>query len=59
MKPRKRVNDIIPLILFIAAVVGFAVVSGIAIHSFVQVNGLGGGMGNSGEGGTGTSVTLD
>ncbi|WVO22325.1 protein PNS1 [Cryptococcus decagattii] len=59
MKPRKRVNDIIPLILFIAAVVGFAVVSGIAIHSFVKVNGLGGGMGNSGEGGTGTSVTLD
>lgn len=59
MNPRKRVNDIIPLILFIAAVIGFAVVSGIAIHSFVQVNGLGGGMGDSSIGRTGTSITLD
>ena len=57
--PRKRLNDPIFLILFIAAVAGFAVVSGIAIDGFIQVNGLGGGFGSIGTGQTGNSVTLD
>lgn len=58
-RPRKRVNDIIPLVLFIAAVVGFAVLSGIAIKTFVQYNGLSGGFGNGTQGGTGSAVTLN
>lgn len=56
--PRKRINDIIPLVLFIAAIAGFAVLSGIAIKTFVSVNGLGGAVGG-GRGRTGTAVTLD
>ncbi|KAK8864189.1 protein PNS1 [Kwoniella newhampshirensis] len=59
LNPRKRLNDPIPLALFIAAIAGWAVVSAIAIKSFVDVNGLGGGFGSSGIGRTGTSVTLD
>ncbi|WWD17512.1 protein PNS1 [Kwoniella shandongensis] len=59
LNPRKRLNDPIPLVLFIAAIAGWAVVSAIAIKSFVDVNGLGGGFGNIGSGRTGTSVTLD
>ncbi|WVQ82442.1 protein PNS1 [Cryptococcus sp. DSM 104549] len=59
LNPRKRINDIIPLILFIASVAGFVVVSAIAISSFVKVGGLGGGFGSSASGRTGSSVTLD
>ncbi|WVR07244.1 protein PNS1 [Kwoniella sp. DSM 27419] len=59
LNPRKRINDIIPLILFIAAVAGWAVVSAIAINSFVNVNGLGGGFGDRGQGETGSSTTLN
>jgi hypothetical protein len=58
-KPKKRLNDPIFLVLFIAAVVGFAVVSGIAINGFIEVNGLGGGFGSSGSGQSGNTVTLD
>ncbi|WRT66144.1 protein PNS1 [Kwoniella shivajii] len=59
LNPRKRLNDPIFLALFVAALAGFAVVSAIAIKSFVEVNGLGGGLGNDSQGGTGTSTTLD
>jgi hypothetical protein len=57
--PKKRLNDPIPLVLFIATIAGWAVVSGIAIKSFVDVNGLGGGFGKASQGGTGTAITLD
>ncbi|RSH81537.1 Protein pns1 [Saitozyma podzolica] len=57
--PRPRLNDPIFLVLFIASVVGFAVVSGIAIDTFVKYNGLGGGFGSSAVGQTGNSVVLD
>jgi len=59
LNPKKRLNDPIFLALFIAAVAGFAVLSGIAIKSFVDVNGLGGGFGDATQGGTGTAITLD
>ncbi|KAK4688034.1 hypothetical protein P7C73_g2079, partial [Tremellales sp. Uapishka_1] len=59
LNPRKRLNDPIFLILFLANVAGFAVLSGIAINSFIAVNGDGGGLGNDLQGGTGTSATLD
>lgn len=60
-EPRKRINDIVPLILFIAAIAGFGVLSGIAISSFVRVNGLSGsGVGvGGGVGRTGSAVTLN
>ena len=58
-RPKTRINDIVFLVLFIAAVAGFAILSGIAIHSFISVNGLGGGFGDASQGGTGSSVTLD
>jgi hypothetical protein len=57
--PKKRLNDVAFLILFIAAIGGFAALSGIAISSFVKLNGLGGGFGNGNQGGTGTGATLD
>ncbi|WVQ99212.1 protein PNS1 [Kwoniella sp. CBS 9459] len=59
LNPRKRLNDPIPLALFIAAIAGWVVVSAIAIRSFVNVNGLGGGFGNVGQGETGSSTTLN
>lgn len=58
-QPRKRLNDPIFLVLFIAAVAGFAVVSGLSISTFIQQNGLGGGFGNAAQGRTGSQVTLD
>jgi hypothetical protein len=57
--PRNRLNDPIFLVLFIVSVVGFAIVSGLAISTFIQVNGLGGGFGSSSSGQTGNDVTLD
>lgn len=57
--PRKRINDIIPLVLFIAAIAGFAVLSGIAIRTFIQVNGLTGSGVGVGGGRTGSAVTLN
>lgn len=58
-RPKKRLNDVIPLVLFIAAVVGFAVVSGISINTFIKYNGLNGGFGGRQQGGTGSAVTLN
>lgn len=58
-RPKSRLKDPIFLVLFIAAVAGWAVLSALAIRTFVSVNGLGGGMGNDTQGGTGTGITLD
>lgn len=58
-RPKNRLKDPIFLVLFIAAVAGWAVLSAIALRSFTSVDGLGGGFGNSMQGGTGTSITLD
>ncbi|KAF8518950.1 plasma-membrane choline transporter-domain-containing protein [Hysterangium stoloniferum] len=57
---KKRVNDIFFLILFILQFLGFAAVSGIVLHSWVQDGGLGGGLGGGINGSrTGTRITLD
>ncbi|EPQ57025.1 DUF580-domain-containing protein [Gloeophyllum trabeum ATCC 11539] len=55
-KPKKRINDPIFLILFVAQFAGFVVVSALAISEWVKSGGLGGGLGS---GSTGTGVTLD
>ncbi|KAI0769458.1 DUF580-domain-containing protein [Trametes elegans] len=55
-KPKKRINDPIFLVLFIAQLVGFAIISAITISKFVKSDGLGGG---AGSGNTGNSVTLN
>jgi hypothetical protein len=59
LNPRKRLNDPIPLVLFLASFVGFIVLAAIAISAFVEVGGLGGGLGSAASGETGTSITLD
>ena len=55
-QPKKRLNDPIFLVLFIASFAGFVVLSAISIKTFIDQNGLGGGFG-TGEGGN--SATLD
>ncbi|KZT21437.1 DUF580-domain-containing protein [Neolentinus lepideus HHB14362 ss-1] len=55
-KPKKRINDPIFLVLFVAVFAGFCVLSGIAISQWIKDGGLGGGLG---RGSTGTAVTLD
>ncbi|PPQ98607.1 hypothetical protein CVT24_003940 [Panaeolus cyanescens] len=57
-KPKKRINDPIFLILFVLQFVGFAVLSAIALKTWVSSGGLGGGIGKSG-GQTGAAVTLN
>ncbi|KAF9452389.1 integral to plasma membrane protein [Macrolepiota fuliginosa MF-IS2] len=57
-KPKKRINDPIFLILFVATVLGFAALSGIALSSWISHGGLGGGLGKPG-GQTGVGVTLN
>ncbi|EPS94136.1 hypothetical protein FOMPIDRAFT_1153435 [Fomitopsis schrenkii] len=54
-RPRKRVNDPLFLIFFVAQFFGFIALSGIALNQWVKNGGLGGGVGRS----SGTSVTLD
>ncbi|KDQ21667.1 hypothetical protein BOTBODRAFT_99551 [Botryobasidium botryosum FD-172 SS1] len=56
-KPKKKLNDPFFLAFFILTVLGFAAVSGVAIHDWIQHGGLGGGVGNGKQ--TGTSVTLN
>ncbi|CAE6491284.1 unnamed protein product [Rhizoctonia solani] len=57
-KPKSKINDIPFLILFIAQFLGFAAVSGIALHSWVSNGNLSsGGVGGSRQGGT--NVTLN
>ncbi|EIN11911.1 DUF580-domain-containing protein [Punctularia strigosozonata HHB-11173 SS5] len=55
-KPKKRVNDVFFLILYILTFLGFAALSGIVLDEWVKDGGLGGGLG---DGNTGTSVTLN
>ncbi|KII92408.1 hypothetical protein PLICRDRAFT_102406 [Plicaturopsis crispa FD-325 SS-3] len=55
-KPKKRVNDVAFLVLFILQFLGFAALSGIAINTWISSGGLGGGLG---KGSTGTAVTLN
>ncbi|KAF9784470.1 plasma-membrane choline transporter-domain-containing protein [Thelephora terrestris] len=55
-EPNKRIRDSFFLVLFIAQFAGFAVVSGLAIATWVSQDGLGGGVGS---GNTGTSITLN
>ncbi|KAG8983031.1 putative choline transporter, neither null mutation nor overexpression affects choline transport [Tulasnella sp. JGI-2019a] len=55
-KPRKRVQDVAVLVLFLATFIGFVVISALALRSWIKQGGLGGGVGGSA---TGTSVTLD
>ncbi|KAF9049737.1 plasma-membrane choline transporter-domain-containing protein [Panaeolus papilionaceus] len=57
-KPKKRINDPIFLILFVLQFVGFAVLSAIALKTWVSSGGLGGGLGKPG-GQTGAAVTLN
>lgn len=56
---KKRVNDIIPLILFVGVFCGMIVVAGISIRQFVKYNGGGGGFGKSWQGGTGVTTSLN
>ncbi|KAI6134513.1 plasma-membrane choline transporter-domain-containing protein [Pisolithus thermaeus] len=56
-QPKKRVNDPVFLVLFILQLLGYAALSGIAIHGWIKVGGLSGGIGGGGE--TGSSVTLN
>ncbi|KAJ9111755.1 hypothetical protein QFC22_006414 [Naganishia vaughanmartiniae] len=54
-RPKKRFNDPIFAILFIACFIGFVALSAIVIRQFVKYGGGGGGFGDIG----GTSATLD
>ncbi|KAB5593164.1 Integral to plasma membrane protein [Ceratobasidium theobromae] len=57
-KPKRKINDIAFLILFIAQFLGFAAVSGIALNSWISNRSLSsGGVGGSRQGGT--NVTLN
>ncbi|ORX36900.1 plasma-membrane choline transporter-domain-containing protein [Kockovaella imperatae] len=55
-KPKTRLNDPIFLVLFIASFAGFCAVSALAISTFINQNGLGGGFGQDTGG---QSATLD
>ncbi|KAI0332325.1 DUF580-domain-containing protein [Cubamyces sp. BRFM 1775] len=55
-KPKKRINDPIFLILFIAQLVGFIIISVITLSKFGNAGGLGGGVGSDGTGG---DITLN
>ncbi|KAG1799715.1 plasma-membrane choline transporter-domain-containing protein [Suillus plorans] len=56
-EPKKQVNDILFLVLFILQFAGFVALSGIALSGYVSNNGLGGGVGNGSQ--VGSSVTLN
>jgi hypothetical protein len=58
-RPKSRLRDPIFLFLFIAAIAGWIVLSVISLRTFVSLDGLGGGLGNTRQGGTGTAITLD
>ena len=58
-KPKKKINDPIFLVLFIATFAGMIVVAALAIRQFVKYNGGNGGFGDNGEGGTGISTSLN
>lgn len=52
----QKVNDPIPLALFLATVFGYAALSGVAIRAYSQNDGLDGGLG---KGKSGSAVTLN
>ncbi|KAJ9105586.1 hypothetical protein QFC19_003568 [Naganishia cerealis] len=54
-RPKRRFNDPIFAILFVACFIGFVVLSALTIRQFVKYSGGGGGFGNIG----GTTATLD
>ncbi|KAF8522981.1 plasma-membrane choline transporter-domain-containing protein [Gautieria morchelliformis] len=57
---KKRINDVVFLIFFVLQFLGFAALSGIVLHSWIQDGGLGGGVGSGTNGfNTGTRVTLN
>ncbi|EGO00195.1 hypothetical protein SERLA73DRAFT_89090 [Serpula lacrymans var. lacrymans S7.3] len=56
-KPKKKVNDVAFLILFVLQLLGFAALSGIVISQWISSGGLGGGLGDGSH--TGSSVTLN
>lgn len=58
-KPKKKLNDPIFLILFLAVFAGMVVVAALAIRQFVKYNGGDGGFGDGSEGGTGISTSLN
>lgn len=58
-RPKSRLRDPIFLVLFLGAIIGWIVLSVIALRTFVSLDGLGGGLGNQNQGVTGTSITLD
>ncbi|KAG6832025.1 hypothetical protein H0H87_003005 [Tephrocybe sp. NHM501043] len=57
-KPKRTINDPFFLAFFVLQFLGFAVLSGIVLHSWISSNGLGGGLGKSG-GQSGTAVTVN
>jgi hypothetical protein len=58
-KPKKKLNDPVFLILFLAVFAGMIVVAALAIRQFVKYNGGNGGFGDGGQGGTGISTSLN
>ncbi|TFK20956.1 DUF580-domain-containing protein [Coprinopsis marcescibilis] len=57
-QPKKKINDPVFLVLFILQVLGFAALSGVALHTWIQEGGLGGGLGKEGAS-SGSPVTLN
>ncbi|KAF8500529.1 plasma-membrane choline transporter-domain-containing protein [Gautieria morchelliformis] len=58
--PSGPINDVVFLIFFVLQFLGFAALSGIVLHSWIQDGGLGGGVGSGTNGfNTGTRVTLN
>lgn len=57
--PKRKLNDPIFLVLFLAVFAGFVVVAALAIRQFVKYNGGNGGFGDSSQGGTGISTSLN
>ncbi|KZV95008.1 DUF580-domain-containing protein [Exidia glandulosa HHB12029] len=54
-KPKKRVNDIAFLVLFVAHFIGFIVLAAIVLVEWVKQGGLGGGLGDA----SGSRITLN
>ncbi|KIY62144.1 DUF580-domain-containing protein [Cylindrobasidium torrendii FP15055 ss-10] len=57
-KPKRRINDPFFLVFFILQFIGFIVLSGLSLKTWVANSGLGGGLGKDG-GNSGNAVTLN
>jgi len=57
-KPKNKVNDPAILVFFVLQLLGYAVLSGIVLTSWISSGGLGGGLGSGGVK-SGTAVTLN